>query len=134
MPQPATKTNSTPSERREIMLQAADELTRAARTSVLITSYARMNPAAKLRANVFFFGVHGQPPRVVIFGPWAYVHAPAAKLPKGVEHLPDDLRGRKHLGALHARLLLDSSKALVILRRIVKSLQRTQDADAARYS
>ncbi len=110
------------------MRRAARELEQLARTCAFVTSYARMNPAANLAANAFFFGEHGRAPRIVIFGPWAYVHAPGLRVSDGVEHLSEELRARKHLGALHARVLLDSPQALVTLRRIAKSLQRRRSA------
>lgn len=128
MPHPSAKTRSTAAERREIMRRAASELEQLAKTSAFVASYARMNPAANLAANAFFFGEHGQAPRIVIFGPWAYVHAPGLRVSDGVEHISEELRARKHLGALHARVLLASPQALATLRRVAKSLQARRPA------
>lgn len=118
-----TKKRSNPIARREIIRRAASELERLAKTSALVPSYARMNPAADLVANVFFFGKHGRAPRIVIFGPWAYVHATGLDVFEGVEHLSEEFRAQKHLGALHARIFLGSSQALVTLQRVARSLQ-----------
>jgi hypothetical protein len=115
-------------ERRGILVEAADFLATAASSSTFVESYARMNPAAKLRTNAFFFGAANRPPRVVIFGPWVYVHAPGVKLPAGIERLTEEFRLRKHLGALHARISLDSPEAIETLKRTVKALRQSQDA------
>ena len=128
MPQPAAHTKSTPVERREIIRRAADELGQLAGSSAFVPAYARMNPAAKLTANAFYFGEHGRAPRIVIFGPWAYVHAFGHKTMEGVEQLSEELRVRRHLGALHARVLLDSPEALRILRSVARSLLHRRDA------
>jgi hypothetical protein len=115
-------------ERRGILAKAAELLAAAASSSKFVQSYARMNPAAKLRANAFFFGATDRPPRVVIFGPWIYVHAPGVKLPAGIERLTEEFRLRKHLGALHARISLDSPEAIETLKRTAKALRQSQDA------
>jgi hypothetical protein len=115
-------------ERRGVLVKAAEFLAGAASSSKFVQSYARMNPAAKLRSNAFFFGAAGRPPRVVIFGPWVYVHAPGAKLPPGVERLTEEFRLQKHLGALHARISLDSPEAIETLKRTVKALRQSHDA------
>jgi hypothetical protein len=114
-------------ERREVLVKAAEFLASAASSSKFVQSYARMNPAAKLRANAFFFGARDRPPRVVIFGPWVYVHAPGAKLPPGVERLTEEFRLQKHLGALHARISLDSPEVIETLKRTVKALRQSHD-------
>lgn len=119
-----TKTRSNPIARREIMRRAAKELERLAKTSAFVPSYARMNPAADLVANVFFFGEHGRAPRIVIFGPWAYVDAADLGVFEGVENLSEEFRAKKHLGALHARIFLGSSEALATLQRVARVLQR----------
>lgn len=130
MPQPSAKTRSSPARRREIMLRAGTELEQLAKTSAFVSSYARLNPAANLAANAFFFVEHGQAPRIVVFGRWAYVHAPRLGVSDGVEHISEELRTRKRLGALHARVLLDSPQALATLQRVAKSLQARRTARA----
>ena len=115
-------------ERRGVLVKAAEFLAAAASSSKFVQSYARMNPAAKLRANAFFFGAMDRPPRAVIFGPWVYVHAPGAKLPPGVERLTEEFRLQKHLGTLHARISLDSPEAIETLERTVKALRQSRDA------
>lgn len=89
-----------------------------------------MNPAANLAANAFFFGDHGQAPRIILFGPWAYVHARGLRVTDGVELISEELRARKHLEALYARVLLDSPQALATLRHLAKSLQARRTARA----
>jgi len=48
-----------------------------------------MNPGAELLANAFYFDAPGQAPRIVLFGPWVYVHAPGASIPTDFEQLPE---------------------------------------------
>lgn len=122
-----SSTAVSPSARRTFLERAATVLASIARHTSLVKSYARMNPAAKIRANAFYFGEPDAPPRIVIFGPWAYVHAPGVKLPPDVEELTESYRASKHLGALHARVRIDSESALEVLRRTAERLRRTAD-------
>lgn len=109
-------------ERRRCRAAAADELLKVARFAEFVPTYSRMNPRDDLPANVFYFGERNAPPRIVLLGPWAYVHAPGAKLPSAFEDFPHALRKQRHLGALHARLLLESDRAIRLLRTLAEKL------------
>jgi len=81
-----------------------------------------MNPGARLQQNVFYFGRPNKPPRVVLFGPYLYVHAPGVQLPRGVESISEEERRAKHLGALHARVRLADDPSLQLVRKIARQL------------
>jgi len=110
--------------RRAVLEQASERLAAAARHSAFLASYSRMNPAARLKANAFYFGSDGEPPRAVILGPWLYIHAPGAALPSSVETITGDTRRQKHLGALHARVPLTSRDHLKLVDQVIAALRR----------
>ena len=114
-------------ELREVLRDAERILAAEARHKSYKASYARMNPGAMLRSNVFFFGAKGQPPRMVIFGRWLYIHAPACRLPRGAEPVNEHTRRSKHLGQLHARIRLERG-ALPVVAAIAHKL-RSQNVD-----
>jgi hypothetical protein len=111
-------------ERRRCRAAAAHELVKLAKFAELVPTYSRMNPRDNLPANVFYFGERNAPPRIVFLGPWAYVHAPGTRLPPGFEDFPETQRRRRHLGALHARVLLESDRAIRLIRALAEKLRR----------
>lgn len=115
-------------ERRRCRAAAAHELVKLANFAELVPTYSRMNPRDSLPANVFYFGERNAPPRIVILGPWAYVHAPGSRLPAGFEDFPETERKRKHLGALHARVLLESDRAVRLVRTLAEKLSQAASA------
>lgn len=121
-------------ERRRCRAAAANELLKVARFAEFVPTYSRMNPRDDLPANVFYFGERNAPPRIVFLGPWAYVHAPGTKLPSGFEDFPETQRKRKHLGALHARLLLESDRAIRLLRALAEKLRHEAPARPRRQA
>lgn len=107
--------------RRRRLEAAIDLLVGAARSTVLRPSFARMNPAARIKANVFYFA-RTPAPRAVVRGPWLYIDAPYATLPKGVELYGRDEGRRTHAGRFNARLLLTSQEGLATLPNLIRSL------------
>lgn len=105
-----------------LLRQAAEVLETYARHTDFLPSYARMNPRAGLDCNVFYFGKMDEPPRIVLFGPYLYVHAPGTKLPSGIEHVNEKLRRSKHLGALHARIRIPDDPSLKLVTAVAKHL------------
>jgi hypothetical protein len=119
---PSKRTPKSPSSR-FVLERAVEILAGGAVATAFVRSYARMNPAANIRANAFYFGEVGEPPRVVLWGPWAYIHAPGVRLPKGVQRIAEQERKDRHLGALHARVRLKDPKGLPMLAALVDELR-----------
>ena len=84
--------------RRRRLEDAIDALSTEAKSKLLKPSFARMNPAARIKYNVFYFGIAEQAPRAVVRGPWLYIDAPTAKLPNGVESYSENEGRRTHAG------------------------------------
>lgn len=105
------------------MTAAADVLGAASRSSKFVDTYGRMQPLCRLRANAFYFGAPGLPPRAIIYGPWLYVHAPTAELPLEMEKLSEAQRKAKHLGTLHARLPITDPSSTAVLPRLASALR-----------
>ena len=114
--------SSSLSARRAFIERAAEILARHAPFSRFVQSYARMNPAARLKVNAFYFEKLGQPPRIVVLGPWAYIHAPGVPLPHEAESLSAERRSQRHLGALHARIRLDGEANLRAIEKVAENM------------
>src|SRR5688572_1391526 len=71
--------------RRARLEKAIELLSDAARSKVFRPTYARNNPGARVKYNVFYFGTSNLAPRAVVRGPWLYIDAPDATLPPGAE-------------------------------------------------
>ena len=109
--------------RRRRLEDAIDALSTGAKSKLLRPSFARMNPAARIRYNAFYFGIAEQAPRAVVRGPWLYIDAPTAKLPNGVESYSEDEGRRTHAGRFNARLLLTSEESVSVLPKTIRALQ-----------
>ena len=94
-----------------------------AQSKLLRPAFARMNPAARIKYNVFYFGIAGQAPRAVVRGPWLYIDAPTAQLPSSVELYSEDEGRRTHVGRFNARLLLTSEESVSVLLKTIRALQ-----------
>lgn len=110
---------------RQVLQKAEEILASHARRKIFRATYSRVNPGAHLRSNVFFFGDSGVPPRAVIFGRWLYVHAPDCTLPKGFKSISGEVRRKKHLGQLHARLCLQRN-TLPVVAELAGMLRRRE--------
>lgn len=108
--------------RRRVLQQAVELLSEAANHEKLVQTYSRMNPAAKLRANAFYFGELDAPPRAIIYGPRLYIHAPGVRLPAEAIEVPEEVRKERHLGALHSFIPLTCNRDLAALRKIIRSV------------
>lgn len=110
-------------QRRRIIEETAEFLTTNSDDHRFVRTYAINNPKLKIKFNVFYFGIPNDTSRVIIWGPWLYVHAPTVKLPKAVIPISEETRREKHLGNLHSRLLLTTPNSLNVVREIVKILK-----------
>lgn len=110
-------------ERRRVLHESVALLSASASYEKFVATYARMNPAAQIKANAFYFREPNTPPRAIIYGTWLYVHAPGVKLPAGVLQVSADERKRHHLGALHARIPLRVEGDLAILRMVIRAVR-----------
>ena len=109
--------------RRRRLEEAIDALSTEAQSKLLRPSFVRMNPGARIKYNVFYFGITGQAPRAVVRGPWLYIDAPTAKLPNSVESYSEDEGRRTHAGRFNARLLLTSEESVSVLPKTIRALQ-----------
>ena len=109
--------------RRRRLEDAIDALSTEAKSKLLRPSFARMNPAARIKYNVFYFGIAEQAPTAVVRGPWLYIDAPTVKLPNGVESYSEDEERRTHAGRVNSRLLLTSEKSVSILPKTIRALR-----------
>ena len=109
--------------RRRRLEDAIDALSTEAKSKLLRPSFARMNPAARIKYNVFYFGIAEQAPKAVVRGPWLHIDAPTVKLPNGVESYSEDEGRRTHAGRFNARLLLTSEKSVSILPKTIRALR-----------
>ena len=112
---------------RQVLREAEGILASHARRKTFRATYSRVNQGAHLRSNVFFFGNSEGPPRAVIFGRWVYVHAPDCDLPKGFKSISEEVRRKKHLGKLHARVCLQRNTLPLVaeLAQTLRQLERS---------
>ena len=109
--------------RRVRLEKAVQVLADAARSKTLRPSYARMNPAAQIKYNVFYFGKGEGAPRAVLRGPWLFVDAPGAALPDVVEEYTPDAGRRTHAGKFNGRVLLTSEDSLSAVASVIRALR-----------
>jgi hypothetical protein len=110
-------------DRRARLEKAVELLSQAARSKVLRPTYARMNPRARIKYNVFYFGERENAPRAVLRGPWLYFDAPDVTFPEGVEPYKIQEGRRTHAGRFNARLLVTSEESSSLLSAAIKSLR-----------
>ena len=110
-------------ERRRVVHESVALLSASASHEKFVATYARMNPAAQIKANAFYFREPNAPPRAIIYGTWLYVHAPGVKLPPEVLQVSEDERKQRHLGSLHSRIPLRREGDLAVLRKVIRAVQ-----------
>ena len=76
-----------------------------------VPSCARMNPQARLRANVFELSGNSGVWRLVIIGPWLYVRPPRDFRLRGFTDFDITAQAKKHLFGYPKRLLLTKPSA-----------------------